>query len=82
MFERYKFWKRSQHEGETIDQFVTDLKKMIKKNCEYKEPTDVMIRDRLVFGIGDPKLQAHLLRENVDDLTLVTRQIAVILPRK
>jgi len=28
-----------------------------------------MIRDCLVFGIGDAKLQAHLLRENVDDLT-------------
>ena len=42
LFERCEFWK---YDGETIDQFVEDLKKMIKKN-EYKEPADSMIRDR------------------------------------
>ena len=31
LFERYKFLKCSQDKGETIDQFVMDLKKMKKK---------------------------------------------------
>jgi hypothetical protein len=69
LFERFKFWQRSQREGETVDQFATDLKRMIK-NCEYREPPDIMVRDRLVFGLWDAKLQAHLLKEDVDKLTL------------
>ena len=30
LFERFKFWNWSQQEGETVDQFVTELKRMIK----------------------------------------------------
>ena len=69
MFERFKVWNRSQQEGKTVDQFVTELKRMIK-NCEYTESTDTMVRDRLVFGIRDAKVQSQLLRIDVDRLTL------------
>ena len=30
LFERYKFWQRSQNEGEKVDHFVTDLNRMVK----------------------------------------------------
>ena len=69
MFEEFKFWNRSQQEGETVDQFVTELKRMIK-NCEYTESTDTMVRDRLVIGIRDAKVQGQLLRIDVEKLTL------------
>ena len=68
LFKRFKFWNRSQQEGETVDQFVTELKRMIK-NCEYTESTDAMVRDRLVFGIRDEKVQSQLLHIDVDKLT-------------
>lgn len=37
-FERFEFWNQSQQEGETINQFVIALKRMIK-NYEYTEST-------------------------------------------
>ena len=52
MFERYKFWECKQQEGETIDQFITELKTRAK-SCEFGEQTESMIRDRLVFGVSD-----------------------------
>lgn len=69
LFERYKFWQRHQKEGETIDQFVVELKTMAK-NCEYSVLTDQMIRDRVIFGIVDEKVKGQLLKEDVDKLTL------------
>ena len=68
-FERFKFWNWTQQGAESVDQFVTELKRMIK-NCEYTESTDTMVRDRLVFGIRDAKVQSQLLRIDVDKLTL------------
>ena len=40
-FERFKFWNRSEQEGETIYQFVTELQRMIK-NFEYTASTVTM----------------------------------------
>ena len=34
VFERYKFWQRNQHEGETIDQWVNDLR-ILLGSCAY-----------------------------------------------
>ena len=50
LIQRFKFWNRSQQEEQSVDQFVTELKRMIK-NCKYTESTDTMARDRLVLGI-------------------------------
>ena len=69
LFDRFLFWKRVQKEGESVEQFVTDLKKMVK-NCEYIEPADSMVRDCLVFGIRNLKMQERMLREDIDKLTL------------
>ena len=69
LFERFKFWNRSQQEDDTVNQFVTELKGMIK-NCEYTPSTDTMVRDHLVFGIRDAKGQGQLLRIDVEKLTL------------
>jgi len=70
LFERYLFNGRCQKEGETVDQFVTDLKKMVK-NCEYNEPDESMVRDRLVFGIRNINLKQQLLKKDIYKLSLV-----------
>lgn len=67
LLEQFKFWNWSQQEGESIDQFVTELKRMIK-SCDYTESTDTMVRDCVVFGIRDAKLQSQLLRIDVDKI--------------
>ena len=50
LFKGFKFWNWSQQEGESVDQFVTELKRIIK-SCEYTESTGTMVLDCVVFGI-------------------------------
>ncbi|KAL1262289.1 hypothetical protein QQF64_007554 [Cirrhinus molitorella] len=66
-FERHIFNSRVQTLGESIDQFVTDLKTKAK-SCEYGQLCDSLIKDRIVIGIRDDDLRARLLRETDLDL--------------
>ncbi|KAJ8913347.1 hypothetical protein NQ315_008737 [Exocentrus adspersus] len=66
VYEHYKFFKRDQLQTETVDEFVTALRQL-SSTCEFKE-TDVLIRDRLILGIRDPRIQERLLQES--DLSL------------
>ena len=68
VFERYRFWECKQQEGETIDQFITELKTRTR-SCEFGDQHDSMIRDRIVFGVRDNRLKERLLRES-SELTL------------
>ena len=66
------FFTRNQHSGETFDAYITELKK-ISKDCNFGELTDRLIRDRIVAGISDKKLQNRLLRETDLDLKKTER---------
>ena len=68
VFERYNFWRSVQTPGESIDMFVTTLRQKAK-TCEFGDQTESMIRDRVVLGCPDARLQERLLRET--DLDLV-----------
>lgn len=59
VYEHYKFFKRDQLPGETIDQFITALRQLAS-TCEFKEK-DVLIMDRIVLGIRNMKIQEKLL---------------------
>ena len=50
VFERYKFWQRDQHEGETIDQWVNDSR-ILLGSCEYGDQKEKNLRDRLRQGV-------------------------------
>ena len=50
IFERAQFNCRSQQEGETADEFIMELYKLIE-DCNYGGLQDEVIRDRLVVGI-------------------------------
>ncbi|XP_033731746.1 uncharacterized protein K02A2.6-like [Pecten maximus] len=52
----------AQEKGETIDQYVTDLKNK-SKSCEFGDLCDSLIKDRIVCGIADVHLRERLLRE-------------------
>ena len=67
VFSRFKFNQRIQQEGEHFDQFVTDLKLLVK-DCGYSEPND-MVRDRIVFGCQSKDLREKLI-EKGSTLTL------------
>ena len=65
--ERFKFNSRFRKEGETAAQFLAELRNMARY-CDYGRSLDDMLRDCLVCGINDGKIQRRLLAEK--DLTL------------
>ncbi|XP_059824116.1 uncharacterized protein LOC132393194 isoform X1 [Hypanus sabinus] len=60
-YERYKFFTFTQRAGETIDQYVTELRHQ-SKTCKFGELIDSLINDRIVCGILDNGLRERLLR--------------------
>lgn len=66
-FERHRFFTCVQKTGETVDQYVTELRNR-SKTCEFGGLTDSLIKDRLVCGIPDNCLRERLLREQDSDL--------------
>ena len=55
-FLRNRFFMRDQLEDETIDQYVTELK-LIAKDCEFKDLSDGLVRDRIIFGVKNETLR-------------------------
>lgn len=71
IYERSRFNMRVQEQGENVEEFVTALHKMAE-NCDFGKfgngMQDQLIRDRLVVGLLDKKLNQKLQLE--DNLTL------------
>ena len=62
-FERYTFDSRNQEEDETIDAYVTALRKLAK-TCNFCDcMRDSIIRDRIVLGIRGKHTWKRLLQE-------------------
>ena len=51
MYERARFNRRTQQEGETAEQYIVALYSLAE-NCEYGAMKEELIRDRLVVGSG------------------------------
>ena len=68
-YSRYVFKSRVQEADEPFEQFVTDLKLLIKE-CSYDETVhDYMTRDHIVFGIESSKVREKLINEG-DDINI------------
>ena len=59
IFQRAKFNRRRQEDGETVDTFITALH-ALAEHCDYGTLKDEMIRDRIVVGLQDSKLSEKL----------------------
>ena len=59
IYERAKFNRRDQREGESSEQYITTLYELIE-NCEYGTLKQEMLRDQLVVGIRDVALSKKL----------------------
>ena len=62
IYERFKFYSRSQKSGETVSDFVAALK-ALAHTCDFKTTLKDMLRDRFVMGLSDDKTQRALLAE-------------------
>ena len=67
IFERAKFNKRVQLEGESAEQFITTLY-TLAETCDYGTLKDEMIREKIVVGILNKPLSERMQGEA--DLTL------------
>ena len=73
VFERYVFNTAFQEPGESVDSFVTRLRKLAV-TCNFKTTNDSlsyednMIRDRLILGTSDLETRARTFRERELDL--------------
>ena len=75
IYERARFNRRDQLEGETAEEYITTLYALVK-TCDYPaDLVDEMLRDRLVVGIRDKPLSDKLQMKA--DLTLETVKKAI-----
>ena len=63
-WERHKFNMRNQQPGESINQYVTDLKTKAQ-TCEFAQLKDSLICDRIMCGITCNRTRARLLKESM-----------------
>ena len=62
IIKRFEFNTRCQKEGEKVATFVAALRK-IAEHCEYGDVLNDMLRDRIVCGILNKRVQRRLLQE-------------------
>ncbi|XP_062864462.1 uncharacterized protein K02A2.6-like [Trichomycterus rosablanca] len=60
--QRFKFDSRTRKATETVTEFVAELRRLAQ-DCNYGETLEQMLRDRLVCGINDDRIQRRLLSE-------------------
>ena len=59
---RFKFFPYDQANGQSIDEYVTELKSR-SRHCEFGTLIESLERDRILAGIKDAKVRERLLRE-------------------
>ena len=62
--ERYRFHKRTQHEGESVQDFVAALKQL-SIHCGYEgETLNENLRDRFIVGLSNNGIQKKLISKD------------------
>ncbi len=69
IIERRDFYQRFRKPGETVAIFLAELRSLASK-CEFGDQLDTTLRDRVVCGIVDDRMQRRLLSEPYEGLTL------------
>ena len=64
--QHYQFNSRSRRAGESVADYVAELRHL-SEHCEFGKTLNKMLRDRLVCGVEEAKIQRQLLAE--PDLT-------------
>ncbi len=65
--ERFKFYRREQQDGETVAQFLCELRKFAEK-CKFGAFLEEVLRDIFVCGLRSTAIQKKLLSEKDLDL--------------
>ena len=62
-YSRFKFFTYRQETGQSFDYYITELRKL-SSDCELEGLRESFLRDILIIGLNDKKLQERLLRES------------------
>ena len=62
--ERFHFHKRNQAAGESVAQFIAELRRLAR-HCEFKTFLEEALRDRFVCGLGSKAIQNSLLNKEL-----------------
>ena len=60
--QRYHFNTRNRHSGESISTYVAEFRHL-SAHCNFEPSLNEILRDRIVCGIEDQKIQRRLLAE-------------------
>ena len=60
--QRFRFNSRNRRAGESAATYIVELQHLAE-HCEFGSMLSEMLRDRLVCGVEEPKIQRHLLAE-------------------
>ena len=60
--QRFKFNMCVRKPGESVANYIAELQ-ALSQNCNFKDTLELMLRDRIVFGINDVQTQKQLLVE-------------------
>ena len=66
-YSRFKFFTYGQEIGQCFDDYMPELRKL-SSDCELEGLGESLLRDMLINGLNDKKLQKRLLRESNLDL--------------
>lgn len=61
--EHFNFYRRDQHDGESIMDFVAELRQLTL-NCEFETSLNQALRDRFICGLRRESTQKRLLSED------------------
>ncbi|XP_062550143.1 uncharacterized protein K02A2.6-like [Armigeres subalbatus] len=75
LMHRYKFYNKFQGPTESAENFVLAVR-LLAESCNFKEFKDEAIRDRLILGLRDKKLQRKILTE--DEITVEALERLII----
>ena len=63
--QRFKFNSRVRQPGETVAEYIAEAElRKLSEHCDFKDTLEDMLRDRLVWGIADSRIQHRLLSED------------------
>ena len=62
IMQRFKFYKRDREPTENVATYLAELKKL-SRDCDFRASLNDMLRDRLICGVRDDKIQQRLLSE-------------------
>jgi len=60
--EHFRFYKRNQHDNESISDYIVELKKLAS-TCDFGDLLSIALCDRLVCGLHSESIQGKLLTE-------------------